>query len=168
MTPRDVVAEHLPQVDSFISAVASADEGKDRHKELRRVSTLVRFLRTFYIVFLREFLEVQIQGFSYRDKRAVSRRLIRIEDEVKSQGDGKVNADLELAALFEDLSDLLHGDVEFGYSDEDDDFETFHVDSFPEWLDAVETWLRSAGDDALADAVEKTENEYRDTISESY
>ncbi len=77
----------------------------------------------------------------------------------------------ELAAQFEELSDLFHGSMDFGYSDEDEDYVSFHRDAFPSWLDTVERWLRATGDEkdrTLADNVDEVWKRYSDAIETSY
>jgi hypothetical protein len=172
MTAQDVVAEHLPEVQRFASEIRETRDEKKRAAELRRISTLIRFMRAFYEVFLQDGLGVRVQGFSYRDKRQVSRRLIREEDRaVGLITDRGRESSLALAAQFEDLSDLLHGDLEFGYSDEDEDYEQFHVEAFPEWLEAVEQWLRTADrdhDSELANSVRVATQDYVSAVRAAY
>jgi hypothetical protein len=172
MTARDVLREHLPELDGFLVEVSTASTDDARQLELQRVSKLIRFLRNFYTVYLRESLEVRVRGFSYKDKRLVSRQLIRAEDQAASApADEALRTRLELAARFEDFSDLLHTNLEFGYSDEDDDYEVFHREAFPGWLAAVEEWLRASGDfddQELAAKIHQRRDKYSDVIATTY
>ncbi len=166
MRPSVVLDEHLPRVTSFAAEIAEAKDDKERQANLRRVSSLIRFMSSFYEVFLPEQFDVSVRGFSYKDKRKVSRRLIRAEAE--GAPDDGLNAKRDLAARFEELSDLFHGTLDFGYSEEDSDYATFHREVFPDWLDMVEKWLRSTGKDtdrALADKVDAVSRRYADAVS---
>jgi hypothetical protein len=85
--------------------------------------------------------------------------------------DDGLSATRELASQFEELSDLFHGALDFGYSEEDDDYVLFHRDAFPSWLDAVEQWLRASGDEsdrALANNVDEVWKQYSHAIEASY
>lgn len=168
MTAREVVAEHLPRVTAFLTEIEAAD-ASERVADLRRVSTLIRFLSSFYEAFLPESFGIRVRGFSYKDKRKVSRQLVRAEMEA-TRDDGPSEPS-ELAAQFEELSDLFHGSMDFGYSDEDEDYVSFHRDAFPSWLDTVERWLRATGDEkdrTLADNVDEVWKRYSDAIETSY
>ncbi len=169
MSARDVLTEYRPHVVEFISELETTDDDTERAAHLRRVSILMRLLRTFYEAFLCEEFQLDVQGFSYKDKRKVSRRLVRAEGDSPSASESEEA--IELAARFEELSDLFHGAFDFGYSEDDDDFVSFHREAFPEWLDAVETWLRSTGDEndrALADAMDDLWKRYSSAIDASY
>jgi hypothetical protein len=168
MTAREILAEHLPRVATFLGTIEDADYG-ERAADLRRVSTLIRFLSAFYEAFLPESLDTRVRGFSYKDKRKVSRQLVRAER--NAAPDDGLEQTRELAAHFEELSDMLHGSMDFGYSEEDDDYVSFHREAFPSWLDTVERWLRATGDEhdrALADRVDDVATRYVDVIETSY
>jgi hypothetical protein len=167
MNAREVLAEHLPEVLDFVEKIESTADDGDRKAELRRVSKLVRMMNAFYETYLPEYLDVHVRGFSYKDKRKVSRRLVRVEADAPN---GDSSPPLELAAQFEELSDLLHGALDFGYSDEDDDFVTFHRDAFPDWLATAEEWLRASGVDdvQLAERVDQAWRRYTNVIGAAY
>jgi hypothetical protein len=166
-SPAHVVAEHLSDVEEFLSSVESTVEESDRHAELRRISPLIRFVRRFYRSFLHQEYGLRIHTFSYRDKRLVSRLLVRQEDRVNTDALPKQRA-LELAAMFEDMCDLLHGDLEFGYSEEDDDYIQFHQEAFPRWLNLLAEWLKAENEDALVSEVEEAESKYRHVFAEVF
>ncbi|MGA2165361.1 MAG: hypothetical protein ABSH36_12940 [Solirubrobacteraceae bacterium] len=168
MTAREVVAEYLPRVRAFITEIEATDDS-ERATHLRRVSMLIRFLSVFYEVFLPESFNIRIRGFSYKDKRKVSRQLVRVE--MGATPDDGLSETNELAALFEELSDLFHGSMDFGYSEEDEDYVSFHRDAFPSWLDTVERWLRATGDEndrTLANDVDAVWKRYSNVIETSY
>jgi hypothetical protein len=169
MTSQEVVAEHLPRVTAFLKEVEAAEDDNGRAAYLRRVSTLIRFLGAFYEAFLPESFGISVRGFSYKDKRKVSRRLVRAE--MGAAPDDGLSAARELASQFEELSDLFHGAMDFGYSEEDDDYVLFHRDVFPGWLDIVERWLRASGDESdriLANNVDEVWKTYSHAIEASY
>jgi hypothetical protein len=169
MTARKVVAEYLPRVIDFLTEIEAADDNHERAADLRRISTLIRFLSTFYEAFLPESFDIRVQGFSYKDKRKVSRQLVRAE--MEAAPDDGLSETRELAAQFEELSDLFHGSMDFGYSEEDDAYVSFHRDSFPKWLDTVEQWLRATGDEddrTLANNIDEVWKRYSDAIEASY
>jgi hypothetical protein len=66
MSPRVVVAEYLPRVTSFAGEIAEAEDDSERQANLRRVSTLIRFMSGFYEAFLQEQFDVSVRGFSYK------------------------------------------------------------------------------------------------------
>lgn len=161
----------MTHVISFIGKLEREDDDDARAAELRQVSVLMRFLNAFYEAFLDEEFGLAVQGFSYKDKRKVSRRLVRAESDDAGTAGGMSEEAIELAARFEELSDLFHGTFDFGYSDDDEDFVSFHREVFPEWLDAVEIWLRSTGeqtDQALANTVDDLWKRYSSAIDASY
>jgi hypothetical protein len=165
MSAREVLEEYLPEVASFITEIETTEDDEERELQLSKVRSLVKFLTTFYVAFLAETLDVQVRGFSYKDKRKVSQCLVKAEIE-SAPGDSRERA-LELAARFEDLSDLFHGDVDFGYAEDPDAYMEFHTIAFPEWLDSTEKWLRTEGDQtrALADKLDDLWKRYTDAIS---
>jgi hypothetical protein len=163
MSAQEVLEEHLPDVVSFIAEVETAEDDEERRRRLSEVRSLVKFLAAFYTAFLAESLDIRVRGFSYKDKRKVSQRLVKAEIE-SATGDDRERA-LELAARFEDLSDLFHGDVDFGYADDPDAYQAFHTEAFPDWLDATEKWLRTEGDHGtLADNLDDVWKRYTNAI----
>lgn len=164
MSAQEVLEEYLPDVVTFIAEVEAAEDDEERERRLSEVRGLVKFLTAFYSALLADSLDVQVRGFSYKDKRKVSQRLVKAEIESAS-GDGRERA-LELAARFEDLSDLFHGDVDFGYADDPDAYRIFHTEAFPDWLDATEKWLRTEGDqnEALANNLDDVWTRYTNAI----
>jgi len=141
MSSEEVVADYLPLVSEFLDRVEAASESDDddddlRETELRSISNLIRFARDFYAAFLKDQFRVEVSGFSYPDKRRVSRRLVRAERATEPPGPA-----LWLAQLFEDLCDALHGEIEFGYSDSDEAYREFHQNEFPQWLYQLAEWL---------------------------
>jgi hypothetical protein len=170
VTSRQILKDHLPALREFLDEVSAIDDEEERQDKLRRIRPLIRLLRSFYAAFLQEVLDVRISSFSYRDKRRVSRRLVRAEDAVADVADdAPARLSVDLAAQFEDLADLLHGELEFGYSDSTGDYRAFHREAFPRWLDGAANWLEAEGDDPeLAEDMNKLFDKYWDVIVRSY
>jgi hypothetical protein len=161
-----LIREQVGVVDAFARQVQEADKRK-QDEQLREVEPLIRFARKFYVQFFRDHFGLDVNKFSFRDKRKVSRRLVREESnlaQAKLHGDAR-EAEIRLGAVFEDLVDALHGDIEFGYSGEDEDFTEFHKEVFASWLHLLYEWLEASDEPEVAKAVGSAEKRYLDAIS---
>jgi len=163
--PAEAVRSRLSVVKQFLDNVEAAKDGDDRQDELKRIKNLVRLARGFYIKFFETELGLRIKGFSYRDKRLVSRRLVSEERQLPEAPEDGQSASLELASVYEDLCDLLHGDIAFGYSDDDHAYREFHDEAFPTWLESLAVWLDSTNDPDLASDVRDLAARYRDVAA---
>jgi hypothetical protein len=161
----DTVRDYLPRVVEFLNAVEEAGEDGDaRDKALCQIGDLRRFARRFYSEFFERNFDVSISSFSYPDKRLVSRRLVDAEGERGRESPAR-RARLEIAAFYEDFCDVFHGDMEFGYSDDADDYALFHRETFPDWLESLSEWInnqKGSGNSALAKEVAALASRYRD------
>jgi hypothetical protein len=165
MTSTDAVEDVVGLVGDFLKQVEAQEDEDDRLYELRRISSLIRGVRSFYEHFLHERYELRIEGFSYRSKRAVARKLVHAERHLRGHSDDDAKTALDLGAMYEDLCDLLHGDLEFGYSENDDDYVEFHLQAFPTWLELVAARMRIDDRSDLADRVDEEADRYLNVFS---
>ena len=164
MDPVNVLRNALEVIDTFVSEVEASDDEEDFHAARRKISQLNRLIRDFYVALFCSKFDLEISGFAYRDKRRVARTLVERENPADVTESDLTDEELELAAYFEDFSDLLHGDIEFGYSGDDDAYTQFHEETFPTWLYLLEEWLRAIGEDALAADVRVKARKYNRVI----
>lgn len=159
MSSQEVISDYLPLVEAFLERVEKSHDDEERERELQKVSHLIRFARDFYKDFFKEYFNVSITSFAYSDKRRVSRRLVRAEQELDPEADKLAWEHLWLAQDYEELCDALHGDIEFGYSDSDESYTEFHHEEFPRWLYQLVEWLGAIGSD-LETRVNEVTNRY--------
>ena len=158
------VRDDLVVLEKFVSRVEAEKSRHGAGAALLKVRPLVRLARNFYIEFFREVFRLEISGFSFRDKRDVSRRLVREEQKASNGGANALkDQDFELAELYEALCDILHGDIEFGYGGDQDDYRQFHA-TFPNWLYAISEWARER-DEALARKLKAWQPRYEAAVA---
>jgi hypothetical protein len=97
----------------------------DDVEEASRLRAGISAMRNFYSTFFSEVYDADIDGFGWEDKRTVVRAILEQEPDQAEDEDDLGQARYELATMFEDLSDDLHGDVDFGYTDDLDDLRDF-------------------------------------------
>lgn len=153
-------------VDAFLTEVEEKDEEEDREKAKREIRSLVRYAQRFYRTFFVEAFDAEIKGFTFRDKRRVARKLVDRESQGKEKKGGpEVAEQTYLAEYFEDLVDALHGDIDFGYSSDLDDFVEFHNSVYPGWLEAIASWLEAIEHADEAEEISALSTRYWDVAS---
>lgn len=166
MKTAELVADELSSLDDFVTRVRQA---KEPRSEARDIASLVEFAQRFYSGFFSEHYDLDVNGFGYRDKRRVARRLELEEDRAARMNEPTYAlTTLDLAGMFENLSDLFHGEIEFGYSSDDEDYEEFHLYVFPEWLEELTRWLKAASESRVAGELERFARRYEDVIAQVF
>jgi hypothetical protein len=166
------IAGRPKAVQDFLADLRKAEDSDERDATLRDITGLVQFAQRFYIDFFADELwpKIEIAGFLYRDKRKVAHQLVEYEamasegleemvEAAAHEAEDLTIAVTELAELFENMVDMLQGDLNFGYSGDIADFREFHNELYPSWLEAVVAWGEAKGEDMRQ--LEDLAGEYR-------
>jgi hypothetical protein len=116
----------------------------DDEEEGRLLRAGISAMRNFYSTFFAEMYQADVDGFGWEDKRKAVRAILEHEPDEVDDEDQLAQTRYELATLFEDLSDELHGDVDFGYTDDVELLRGFSEEYLETWSDAVLAWLGEA------------------------
>jgi hypothetical protein len=139
-------------MDDLVAASrALRERPDDEDEEASLLRAGIGVIRRFYAVFFTEVYDADVDGFGWESKRRAVEAIL-----LKEQTDGEAEdddddavyvADLRgaVASLYEDFSDVLHGDVDFGYTDDVDLLRGFVSDYLDVWWDSVCDWLDAAG-----------------------
>lgn len=165
MSAASVAIKH-DLVDEFLQELEAAGDDDERKEfVLRDIQGLVRYAKRFYRDFLEEIFSVRVRSFTFRDKRMLARRMVAVEAGSSAGKPNPQEPETILAEYYEDLVDMLHGDIDFGYSDDIADFTEFHRDLYPNWLIAVGEWLDSTGDTDAKDELWNLADRFRDVVA---
>jgi hypothetical protein len=132
------------RADVVAAAAAVRDPPDDEVEEAGLLRAGISAMRNFYSAFFSEVYQADVNGFGWEDKRKAVRAILRHEPDEVDDEDPLAQARYELATLFEDLSDDLHGDVDFGYTDDVDVLRAFAHEHLQTWRDVVLAWLGEA------------------------
>lgn len=173
MTLPELIGHHLPAVETFLDRIEK--QGDHAHgPEYRHIQPLVRFAQRFYEEFLSNVFDVDVDSFSFSDKRLVAGKVDQ-EESSKKQVEGLTeeqaqerrenrNRELDLAYRYLELCDQLHEDLAFGYSEDDADYFVFHEETFPDWLDELADWLKIQGEGHLVERIQRLVKRYRRAV----
>jgi hypothetical protein len=124
-----------------------ADADADEAIRAASIRAGVSVMRRFYAAFFEEVYGAEVDGFGWESKREAVEAILNNADEEESP---VAAARLDVASLFEDLSDVLHGDLDFGYTDDFGALRAFADEYLPVWEDVVFDWLDKANREAAA------------------
>jgi hypothetical protein len=99
-------------------------------------------MRRFYKAFFRDVYNAEVDGFGWKQKRAAVAAILDKDDSADDPSLARARA--EVATLLEDISDALHGDLEFGYTDDVSLIRSFGHEYLELWTNAVLDWLDAA------------------------
>lgn len=134
---------------------------KDDDDEVARIKGGIGVMRRFYKAFFKEVFGAKVDGFGWSEKRAAVAAIVAKEDD--DEDPGLANARAEVATLFEDLCDALHGDLNVGYTHDLSLLRPFGEEYFDLWTNRVFKWLTAAGAQnatSLRDELETEKNRF--------
>ncbi len=115
----------------------------DDEEQAARIRAAISVMRRFYKAFFAEAYGADVDGFGWKEKREAVSAILEAED---SAGDDDVAiTKTDVATLFEDLSDALHGDLEFGYTDDTSLVRDFGDEYLRFWTETAFDWFEAAG-----------------------
>jgi hypothetical protein len=144
--PTELSADALKKGSADVGTALKAlrEPPDDDVEEARLLRAGISAMRNFYSTFFAEVYHADVDGFGWDDKRNAVRAILERESDKVDDEDPLAQARYELATLFEDLSDELHGDVDFGYTDDVEVLRSFGQEYLQTWSDVVLAWLGEA------------------------
>jgi hypothetical protein len=145
--PTELSARALARgrADALAALAALREPPDDDDDEAKLLRAGISAMRNFYSSFFSEVYDTEVEGFGWEDKRKAVRAILDGPPGADVTDEGSVaDARYELATLFEDLSDALHGDIDFGYTDDIEVLREFGNNYLETWIDLVLDWLATA------------------------
>jgi hypothetical protein len=131
--------------DLAAASRALTERPEDEDEEAALLRAGIGVIRRFYTAFFAELYDAEVDGFGWEPKRRAVEAILLKEQEDEDE-DTVYVVDLRgaVASLYEDFSDVLHGDVDFGYTDDVELLRSFANDYLDLWWDSVYDWLDAA------------------------